>query len=168
MGHFNRNQAAIIGLAMIGVSAASAGVIDDRQNIMKGFTAANRTLGGMAKGMPAYDPATAAAQLQVLSDGSEELFALFPVGSDKDTNTAKTLARPTVWSDNSGFQAMSAKFAADVKAAQMTKDAVSFTAAYTAVAADCGACHLTYRTPLPPAPLPGGAAGAGVSPPAGQ
>src|ERR1700761_9315930 len=116
-GNHSMKRALLAGvaLAVIGVSAATAGVIDDRQTIMKGFNGASRTLGGMARGTTPYDAAAATAQLQILSDGAAKLGALFPAGSDKDTDTAKTLALPTVWSDQPGFQAALAKFAADVK-----------------------------------------------------
>jgi cytochrome c556 len=145
-----------VALAVIGVSAATAGVIDDRQTIMKGFNNASRTLGGMARGTTPFDAAAAAAQLQVLSDGGAKLTSLFPAGSDKDTDTAKTLALPTVWSDTPGFLAAAAKFNADVKTAQATTDAAGFTAAFMAVNGDCGGCHKTYRAqpPRPAAPPP--------------
>jgi cytochrome c556 len=139
-----------IALAMFGVSAAMAGVIEDRQTIMKGFGKANAALGGLAK---AYDPQIEYAQLKVLSDGAANLAALFPAGSDQSSDPAvKTLALPAVWTDMPGFQAALAKFTVDVKNAQLTYDAASFTQAYAAVSADCGACHRTYRAPLPRPP----------------
>ena len=157
-----------IALATIGISTASAGVIDDRQTIMKSFAQANTALNGMKNPSP-FETNLAQAQLRVLNDGAAKVGGLFPAGSDKDPNPAvKTLALPTVWSDTPGFQAALAKFTADVKAALVTYDSRSFTNAYTAVAADCGACHMTYRAPLPrPAGAPA-AGGAGGPPPAAQ
>lgn len=155
-------------LASVGVTAVWAGPIEDRQAVMKSFNDAGRALGGMARGTTPYDSAAAATQLKVLSDGAAKLPGLFPAGSDQSTDTLKTLALPTVWSDMPGFMAAAAKFSADVKTAQATTDAAGFTAAYMAVTADCGGCHRTYRAqpPRPPgAPAGGPGGGAGGPPP---
>lgn len=147
-------------LTAVGVSAATAGVIEDRQTMMKQFGTAGRTLGGMARGTTPYDSATANAQLQLIADGAAKLPGLFPAGSDKDTDTAKTLALPTVWSDSAGFAAAAAKLNTDAKAAMATTDQASFATAYQTVQADCNACHKTYRARPPrPAGAPGGGAG---------
>lgn len=157
-----------IALAVFGISTASAGVITDRQNIMKSFGQANTALNGMANPNP-YDTALAQVQLRVLNDGAAKLGAMFPAGSDKSSDPAeKTLALPTVWSDTPGFQAALTKFVTDVKAAQVAYDSRSFTAAYAAVGADCGGCHRTYRAPLPRPPGAPAAGGAGGPPPAAQ
>jgi cytochrome c556 len=149
-------------LAGVGTAAALAGPIEDRQAVMKQFNDASRILGGMARGTAPYDATTAKAQLQILSDGAAKLGGAFPAGSDKSDDPAvKTLALPTVWSDSAGFQAAAAKFAADVKTAQATSDQAGFTAAFQTVQADCGACHRTYRAPLPNAGGRGGAGGGG-------
>src|SRR5438874_10002653 len=63
---------------VLAASAASAGVIDDRQAIMKSFAQANTILVGLSK---AYDPQIEYAQLKVLSEGAGKLGALFPAGS---------------------------------------------------------------------------------------
>ena len=111
-----------IALAVFGISTASAGVITDRQNIMKSFGQANTALNGMANPNP-YDTALAQVQLRVLNDGAAKLGAMFPAGSDKSSDPAeKTLALPTVWSDTPGFQAALTKFVTDVKAAQVAYD----------------------------------------------
>jgi cytochrome c556 len=159
---------ACIALTVFGVSTATAGVITDRQNIMKSFAQANTALNGMMYPNP-YDTSLDQAQLRVLSGGAAKLGDMFPTGSDKSSDPAeKTLALPTVWSDTPGFQAALAKFTSDVKAAQVAYDSRSFTNAYPAVAADCGACHRTYRAPLPrPAGAPA-AGGAGGPPPGTQ
>src|SRR4051812_24332722 len=102
-----------IALAMLGVSAATADVIDDRQTVMKGFNTANNDLLLLTK--DTYGPAAAGALLQVIGGGAAKLGALFPAGSDKDTDPVKTRALPTVWSDAPGFQAALAKLIADVK-----------------------------------------------------
>jgi cytochrome c556 len=151
-----------ITLALLGASAATAGVIDDRQAVMKSFRDASNNL--LLFTRDTYTPAAANAQLQVLLDGAGKLGALFPPGSDQDpTGAAKTLALPTIWSDTPGFQAALAKFVAAVKATQATKDAPSFGAAYGVAARDCDDCHDIYRArpqfqrpgnPLPPRPAP--------------
>ena len=139
-----------IALSALCVSAATAGVIDDRQTIMKGFNTANNDLLLLTK--DTYSPATVGALLQVINSGAAKLAALFPAGSGTDTDTAQTRALPAIWSDAPGFQAALAKLSADVKAVEATKDAASFGIAYSAVATDCNDCHRTYRARPPRAP----------------
>ena len=151
-----------ISLGLLCASAAMAGVIDDRQAVMKSFRDASNNLLLFTK--DSYTPAAANVQLQILLDGAAKLPALFPAGSDKDpSGTAKTLALPTIWSDTPGFQAALAKFVAAVKVTQAAKDASSFGEAYGVAARDCDDCHDIYRqrpqfqrpgAALPPRPAP--------------
>jgi len=149
-------------LATVCATAAMAGVIEDRQAIMKDFNTASRTLNGMAQGTVPFDQAAARVQLQLIVDGSAKLPTLFPAGSDQSTDTVKTLALPAVWSDTPGFTAAAAKISADAKAAMAATDAASFKVAFQAVQGDCGGCHRTYRAAPPrPAGAPGGGPGGG-------
>ena len=143
-------------MVAVSASAALAGVVEDRQALMKGFGDASRNLLIMSKGTTPYDAATAKAQMKILADGAPKISGLFPAGSDTDP---KTLALPTVSSDKPGFDAAAARsWWRTPGAAMATTDQAGFMAGYDAVHADCGACHMTYRHPLPPgagpAPLP--------------
>jgi len=140
-------------LVTLGATTALAGVLEDRQDIMKGFgNAAGRVLGGMAKGTTPFDAAAAKTQLQLIVDGAAKLPTLFPAGSDQNTDTAKTQALPTVWSDMPGFKAAAAKLGTDATAAMAATDQASFATAFQTVNADCGACHKVYRAAPPPRP----------------
>jgi cytochrome c556 len=145
-------------LVTVSASAALAGALEDRQDLMKQFNGVGRTLGGMVRGTTPYDAATANAQLQILVDGAAKIPGLFPPGSNMDSATAKTQALPTVWSDTPGFQAAAAKLGTDAKAAQAATDQASFTTAFQTVQADCGACHKAYRAAPPPRTAPPAAA----------
>jgi cytochrome c556 len=145
-------------LVTVSASAAFAGALEDRQDLMKQFNGVGRTLGGIARGTTPYDAATANAQLQILVDGAAKIPGLFPPGSNMDSATAKTLALPTVWSDTPGFQAAAAKFGADAKTAMAATDQASFAVAYQTVQGDCNACHKTYRAAPPPRTAPPAAA----------
>jgi cytochrome c556 len=154
-------------LAALGTSTALAGVIEDRQDIMKNNNNASRVLGGMARGTAPFDAAAAKAQLQMIVDGVAKLPTLFPAGSDQGTGTTKTLALPTVWSDTAGFKTAAAKLGSDAQAAMAATDQASFATAFQTVQADCGACHKTYRA-APPRPAGAAPAGGGMGAPPAQ
>jgi cytochrome c556 len=139
-------------LVTVSASAAFAGALEDRQDLMKQFNTAGRTLGGMARGTTPYDAAAANTQLQILVDGAAKIPGLFPPGSNMDSATTKTQALPTIWSDSAGFQTAAVKFGADARAAGITSDQATFATAYQTVQADCNACHKTYRAPQAPRP----------------
>jgi cytochrome c556 len=141
-------------LVTVSASAALAGALEDRQDLMKQFNGGSRTLNGIAKGTTPYDAAPVNAQLQIMVDGAAKIPGLFPPGSNMDSATAKTLALPTVWSDTPGFQAAAAKFGSDAKTAMAATDQASFATAFQTVQADCNACHKTYRAAPAPRPAP--------------
>ncbi len=150
-------------------TAAAASALTDRQDVMKSFNTASRTLGGMARGTAPFDAAVAKEQLQVIIDGSAKLPDLIPAGSDKDEGEVKTQALPTVWSDTAGFLAAATKINTDAKAALAATDQASFATAWTEVQGDCGGCHRTYRaTPPGRGPGGGGAGGPPAGAPSGQ
>jgi cytochrome c556 len=148
-------KSVVVGLlvTVLGATAAFAGAIEDRQDLMKQNGGTGRILGGMARDPSTFDAAAAKVQLQILVDNSAKIPGLFPVGSD--TGATKTQALPTVWSDTAGFKAAAAKLGTDAKAAMAATDGASFAAAYKTVQGDCNACHMTYRAPQAPrAPAP--------------
>jgi cytochrome c556 len=135
-------------VAVLGATAAFAGVIEDRQDLMKQNGGTGRILGGMARDPSTFDAAAAKVQLQIIADNAAKIPGLFPAGSD--TGATKSLALPTVWSDNAGFNAAAAKLGADAKTAMAATDGAAFAVAYKTVQGDCNACHMTYRAPPPP------------------
>lgn len=159
----------LLGLGLlfaIGATAAFAGPIEDRQDLMKSFNGPGRALGGMARGTTPFDAAAAKTQLQILVDGAAKIPGLFPAGSNTGATTSYAL--PAIWSDSAGFAAAAAKLGTDANAAMAATDATSFATAYRVVQGDCNACHMTYRAPIPrPAGAPGGPGGPGGGAPGG-
>ncbi len=163
----------VAGLFLAGVcaSAAVAGVISDRQTIMKGFNTASMQLRGIAQGNTPYDDATVKAQLQVIVDGAAKIPTMFPAGSDVAMGEDTPHALPAVWADSAGFQAAAAKLGDDAKAAMAATDQASFAPLWQAVQGDCGGCHRTFREQQAGrggrGPGGGGPGGGGGAPPAG-
>lgn len=128
------------------VAAAAADPIEDRQALMKERSALMRVLAPVAQGQQPFDAATVLDALTKLHANAEvgtDVAALWPEG----TETGDTKAGPTIWSNREAFQALSDKFAADAAAAVAAapQDLAAFQAAFGPVAANCGACHETFR-----------------------
>lgn len=134
---------AVLAVASLGVTAAFAGPIEDRQAIMKGFAGPMKAATGLARGTTPYDAAAAKTAMDQLASQMDKFATLFPKGSE--SGATKTGAAPTIWSDAAGFKADAVKFTTDAKAAGGAADAAAFAAALKTVQADCGSCHKTYR-----------------------
>lgn len=136
----------LLALALsVGVSAASADPIEERQEIMKERGGLLRILAPVAQERQPFDAATVLDALERLSanaEASTDLDTLWPEGSQEGSDSAAT-----VWSDREGYQAASDKFAQDVAAAVAAapQDLAAFQAVFAPVAANCGACHEVYR-----------------------
>ena len=158
-----RNLKFLIGAATLAATlgaalsvSAQTDVIKERQNIMKGFGAQGRDVGGMVRGTTPYDAAKAAAAVDAYAKGAQ-LGALFPATSQ----TGDTAALPAIWTNRADFDAKLASFNADVAAAKgAVADEATGKPALQKITQSCGGCHMTYRKP-PPAPA-GGAPGAGA------
>ncbi len=129
-------------------SAAFADPIADRKALMKergGLVGGQ--LAPIAKGEKPFDAAAVLAALQGLAANADKFDAdvLFPAGSE----TGDTKASPKIWEDMAGFKAAADKYKADVAAAVAAapQDLDAFKAQFGAIAANCGACHQTYRLP---------------------
>jgi cytochrome c556 len=131
---------AAIALLTCVATAAFAGPIEDRQQMMKDVQAATKDAVALAR--TAYDPAKAKTVTQVYIDAANKLPGLFPKGTETGSNTK---ADPKIWSDMAGFKAAAMKFGTDAKAAQAATDQAGFAKAFAEVTKDCGACHGTYR-----------------------
>ena len=128
-------------IAACGASAAYAGPIEDRQQLMKDIQAATKDAVGITRA-PAFDAAKAKAATQVYIDGAAKIPGLFPKGTETGS---KTTADAKIWSDPAGFKAAAMKFGEDAKTAQAATDQAGFTAAFVNITKDCGACHGAYR-----------------------
>jgi cytochrome c556 len=128
-------------LVAFGATAAFAGAIEDRRELMKTQAGATKTLSGYAKGETPFDAAKVKALLQVYVDTSQKLPTLFP----DDSKTGDTTAAPKIWEDMAGFKAAAEKLGKDATAAQAATDTASFATAFGVITANCGACHGTYR-----------------------
>jgi cytochrome c556 len=134
---------AVLAVASLGVTAAVAGPIEDRQAIMKGFAGPMKAATALSRGTTPYTPAAAKTAMDDLATQMDKFVVLFPKGSE--SGAVKTGAAPTIWSDAAGFKADAVKFSADAKAAGTAADQAAFAAALKTVQADCGSCHKTYR-----------------------
>lgn len=134
---------AALAVATIGVTAAFAGPIEDRQALMKSFAPSLKDATALSRGTTPFTPAAAKAAMDPLVAAADKIPGMFPKGSD--TGATKTTAAPAIWSDAAGFKAVAMKFGADAKAASAATDQTAFAAALKNVQADCGGCHKTYR-----------------------
>lgn len=141
-----RIVAAVLLFAACGASAAFAGPIEDRQELMKGVQAATKDGVAMSRGTVPFDAAKAKAVLDVYTNAAAKFPTLFPKGSETGS---KTTADPKIWTDMAGFKLAAAKFGADAKAAGAATDTASFNTAFGVIVKDCGACHGAYRVKTP-------------------
>jgi len=135
---------AAILFAACGATAALAGPIEDRQQLMKNVQAATKDGVALSRGTVPFDAAKAKTVLNVYIDAATKLPGLFPKGTGAESGT-KTAADPKIWSDAAGFQAASAKFGTDAKAGLTATDTASFNKAFTEIFKDCNSCHSAYR-----------------------
>jgi cytochrome c556 len=133
-----------LAVASIGVTAAFAGPIEDRQAIMKGFAAPLKDATALARGTTPYTQAAAKADMDLLAAHGEQFVTLFPKGTEAG-GAVKTAAQPAIWTDAAGFKAAGVKFVTDARAAGASADQAGFAAGLKTVQADCGGCHKTYR-----------------------
>jgi cytochrome c556 len=131
-------------IVTFGVSAAFAGVIEDRQALMKGIAGATKAAAGYAKGTTPFDAAKVKTLLQVYVDGAAKLPSLFPDDS-KTGGTDPTTASPKIWENPADFKAHAEKLSADATAAMAATDTASFGKAFGVLASNCNSCHGTYR-----------------------
>jgi cytochrome c556 len=135
---------AACGATALLASSASAGPIQDRQQMMKNVQAATKDGVALSRGTVPFDAAKAKTVLNVYIDAAAKLPAMFPKGSGPESGT-KTAADPKIWTDTAGFQAASVKFGADAKAGLAATDTASFNKAFTEIFKDCNSCHSAYR-----------------------
>lgn len=127
------------GLAVAQTEATDPNVIA-RHDLMKGFGAAAKTLGGMAGDKIPYDAAAAEAAKAALVTGSAEIGAKFEVNAvDADSE-----AKPEVWTNWEKFLA-NAKALNEAATALDTSSAASIGPGMGEVGRMCKDCHTTFR-----------------------
>ena len=136
--------AAVFG-SMVGMVAsqvfAQADVIEKRQQLMKGQSAAAKEIKGAVE---SKDYATVEAKAKDLMGSAAKIVDLFPKGSTK----GKTKATAAIWekSDDFGANAKNlSKAAGELAAAAKSGDAGAVDAKVKAVSGACGSCHKAFR-----------------------
>ncbi len=127
------------GVAFAETEATDPSVIA-RQDLMKSFGGAAKTLGGMAAGKMAYDAAAAEAAKAALVAGSAEIVAKFETNAEDPGSEAKA----EIWTGWDDF-VLKAKGLADASAALDTSSVETLGAGMAVVGGACKACHTTYR-----------------------
>ncbi|WP_395003737.1 cytochrome c [Cypionkella sp.] len=111
-----------------------------RENLMKSFGGAAKTLGQMAGGQAAYDATAAAAAKASLTTGAAEIAAAFAA----PTMDPADKTSPDVWKNWDDFLAKG-KALGDAAAALDVASAESIGAAMGAIGGACKDCHTLYR-----------------------
>ena len=152
-----------LGIAALGTayaSAQSADVVKAREDAMKSFGANNRAIAAYAGGTG--DKTAASTAAQSIADTATKLSAvtMWPKGTSSTDMPGVSLAKAQVFADGPTFTGRFTVLASDankVVAAINTGTPDDVKAAQAAMGKNCGACHSTYREPLPPpAPKPAG------------
>ncbi len=129
----------VAGVALAETAATDANVIA-RQDLMKSFGGAAKTLGGMAGGDVAFDAAAAEAAKAALIAASAETAAKFEVNAADPGSKSK----PDVWTNWDDF-ALKAKALNDAATALDATTVEGLQAGMGAIGGACKACHTAYR-----------------------
>ncbi|MGV8951921.1 MAG: c-type cytochrome [Cypionkella sp.] len=111
-----------------------------REDLMKSFGGAAKTLGGMAGGKVAYDATAAEAAKAALVTGSAEIEAKFKV----ETTDPASKSSPDIWKNWDAFL-IKAKGLSDASMALDVSSAETIGAGMGAIGEACKDCHTTYR-----------------------
>lgn len=129
-----------------------ATVVHERQQLMKDFGAAMKTIGGYLQGgMGTSEDVAAAAG--VIAEGAAQLPDLFPAGSSMDeVMDPRTGAKAVIWEQWDDFvghaETLQAR-ATTVQQLAMAMDDAALGGAFEALGNDgCGGCHKTFREKL--------------------
>ena len=120
---------------------AQADVIEKRQQLMKGQSAAAKEIKGAVE---SKDYATVEAKAKDLMGSAAKIVDVFPKGS----TTGKTKATAAIWEkwDDFGANAKNlSKAAGELAAAAKSGDAGAVDAKVKAVTGACGNCHKAFR-----------------------
>lgn len=129
----------VAGIAVAETAATDPAVIA-RQDLMKTFGGAAKTLGGMAGGEVAFDAAAAEAAKAALLAGSAEIVAKFEANNADPGSKSK----PEVWTNWEDFAAKS-KAMTDAATALDATSVDGVKAGMAAIGGSCKGCHTAYR-----------------------
>jgi cytochrome c556 len=132
-----------VAVLALGVNAATADPIADRQNLMKDNGKHAKMGAAMVKGQAPFDLAKVKEIFKTFETSAVKMPDLFPPDSKTGHDTR---AAPKIWENMADFKARFAKLGSDSKAAEASvKDLATFKTAFAAIGKDCGGCHETYR-----------------------
>lgn len=134
--------ACVVVLATLG-GAMAAGVISERQEVMKGNGNAMKAIKAAVEGGKATD---AVAPAQAVAASMKKVPALFPQGSGE----GETDAKPEIWVEWAKFEKAAADTAAAAEQLAMVAkggDAAATGEAMKALGGTCGGCHKPFRKP---------------------
>jgi cytochrome c556 len=132
-----------VAVLALGVNAATADPIADRQALMKENGKHAKTGALMIRGKEPFDLAKAKEIFKTFENAAAKMPDLFPPNSKTGH---KTTAAPKIWEDMADFKAKFATFGSDAKAAEASvKDLATFKVAFATVGKNCKGCHETYR-----------------------
>jgi cytochrome c556 len=120
---------------------AQADVIEKRQKVMKGQSAAGKAIKGAVE---SKDYATIEMKAKDLMGSSEKIPDLFPKGS----TTGKTKAKAEIWEKQDDFRKNAKnlnKAASELAAAAKAKDEAAVGEKVKAVSGACDGCHKAFR-----------------------
>jgi cytochrome c556 len=136
--------AAVLG-SMVGMAAsqvfAQADVIEKRQQVMKGQSAAVKAIKAAVE---TKDFATVETKAKDLMGSADQIPSLFPKGSTK----GKTKATAAIWDKQAEFEGNAkslSKASGELAAAAKSKDEAAVEAKVKAVTEVCGSCHKAFR-----------------------
>jgi len=147
----------LLGAALTFAPAASqaedsATVVHERQQLMKSFGGAMKTIGGYLQGGIGTTEEVAAAA-GVIADGAAKIPDLFPAGTSmNDVMDPKTGAKPAIWEQWDEFVADSQTLKARATTVQelaLAMDDAALGDAFQSMGNDgCGGCHKVFREKL--------------------
>jgi cytochrome c556 len=120
---------------------AQADIIEKRQKVMKGQSAAAKAIKGAVE---SKDYATVELKAKDLMSSSEKIPDLFPKGSTQ----GKTKAKAEIWEKPDDFAKNAKnlnKAASELASAAKAKDDAAVTAKVKAVSEACSSCHKAFR-----------------------
>ncbi len=138
---------AVSGMALAGSHGggkATAGVVKERQEVMKVVRDNFVPLVKMVKGAAPFDAQAVKRHAATLAAELERARKLFPAGSDK----GETRAKPEIWQMNDEFMAIFKTSVEKAKAIGAVSSADQLPAAVMALGGQgCKACHEKFRKP---------------------
>jgi cytochrome c556 len=137
-----RLAAAGLGVAVGTVLAGAgvAGLLDDRETIMRQMSRAAKALEQMTK-RHAFDAAETTQRSDEIAGLLLRFKELFPAGSEH----ADKAASPAIWTDRAGFEKARAKSTEAALALAKVADAGALEDAVQHLAQTCRACHKQFR-----------------------